>query len=392
MTELASITIALLVAFFGSMFAERLGYPRILGQLAASFILAIPIVRDLFSENSVNAIALFSELGVIFLLLLTGFEMNLADFKKNKKDAGIIAIFGAVIPFTLGFLAGRFLFHFDVSASIVLGMCLSVTAEGTTVALLVETKTLKTRLGNIILGAGILDDFFEVFFLAVLLFLANDTGGTSGADFLSSMGKIIGFLALLFVAFHFLPRFFRKKLSHTKEIPLLTILIIIGLCLAVFSEFAGLGSVFGAFVAGVLLQKSFLGKKKETEIKDLELLVFGFIVPFFFINIGMHFDFSSLFQNPALVLTVFAIAILGKVLGALATKPFVSLSFSQLHLIGWGMNSRGVMELVLAQIAFSAGLISAELYSAIVFMAIMTTVLFPLVFKTILQRNPKIMQ
>jgi len=391
MSELASLTIALLIAFFGAVFAKRCGYPRILGQLAASFVLAIPLVHEFFSLRSIDAISLFSDLGIIFLLLLTGFEMNLADFQKNRKDAGIIAFFGAVFPFLLGFLTGEFLFGLDFSASLVLGMCLSVTAEGTTVALLVETKTLKTRLGNIILGAGILDDFFEVFFLALLLFLAHDKGG-GGADFLFSMGKILGFLAILFVAFHFLPRFFQKKLSHTEEVPLLTTMIIIGLSLAVFSEFAGLRAVFGAFVAGVLLQKSFLGKKKETEAKDLELLVFGFIVPFFFINIGMHFEFSALFQNPILVLAVLVLAVLGKVVGTLLAKPFVSLSLPQLHLIGWGMNSRGVMELVLAQIAFSAHLISADLYSAIVFMAIITTVTFPFVFKKILEKNPGIME
>ncbi len=391
MTELASLTIALLIAFMGSGIAERFGYPRILGQLVASFFLAIPIVQGLFSERSVDAISLFSELGIIFLLLLTGFEMNLADFKKNRRNAGIIALFGAIIPFSLAFLLGKFFFGLDTSASLILGMCLAVTAEGTTVALLVETKTLQTKLGNIILGAGILDDFFEVFFLAILLFLANHDSG-SGTDFFTSLGKIFGFLALLWVAFHFLPRFFRKKLNHTEEIPLLTTMIVIGLSLAVFSEFSGLGSVFGAFVAGVLLQKSFLGKKKATESKDLELLVFGFIVPFFFINIGMHFDFSSLFQNPEMLIAVFVTALVGKVLGAILTKPFVDLSFSQLHLIGWGMNSRGVMELVLAQIAFSADLISADLYSAIVFMAIVTTLIFPFVFKKILEKNPTIME
>jgi Kef-type K+ transport system membrane component KefB len=162
--------------------------------------------------------------------------------------------------------------------------------------------------------------------------------------------------------------------------------------MAVLSEFVGLGALLGAFIAGIILQKSFVTEKnRKIESKDLRLFVFSFIIPFFFVNIGLHFDYHVFLHSLFLTGVIVVVAIIGKLLGTFLTKPFVKLSWKQLHLIGWGMNSRGVMELIMAHIALSAGLIPESLYSAIVFMAIFTTVLFPFIFRKILKHNPQIM-
>jgi Kef-type K+ transport system membrane component KefB len=298
----------------------------------------------------------------------------------------------AVIPFLLGFILGH-LWHFGWQTSLVLGACMAVTAEGTTAALLLEMKQMKTRLASIILGAGIIDDAFEILFLSLIFFLANMSAGAENThSFWEVVGKYELFIIGIWLAFHFLPKWIQKVQQTQTTVSLISTMITVGLLIAFFSEFVGIGSVFGAFIAGLILQKSFFNPKtRDKDTKALRIFVFAFIVPFFFVNIGLNFDYHALLSNPVLTASVLVMALIGKIFGTLMAKPFVNLSYSQLHLIGWGLNSRGVMELVLAHIALEANLISTELYSAIVFMAIATTLIFPFVMKAMIKKDPKIM-
>ncbi len=389
MDTLSSITIALLLTFIGAEIGRKFHYPRVIGQLTISLLLTIPLLSHLFTGESLTVIDTFSGLGVIFLLLLTGFELNLNELKKNKKTAFLIAMSAAVVPFVIGLVLGYFL-GMSWKGSVVLGACLSVTAEGTTVALLLEMKKMKTKLASIILGAGIFDDVFEIIFLSVILFFAHQSMGEVG---LATFGiRMVLFILFLLLSFIFIPQLIQKIQKNEGQIPLLSAMIIIGLAISIFSEFVGLGSLLGAFIAGIILQKSFFKEEnREIESRNLRLFIFAFIVPFFFVNIGLSFDYHVFLNAPILTIIVLVTAIVGKLLGTFLVKPFTDLSWQQLHLIGWGMNSRGVMELVIAHIALSAGIISKDLYSAIVFMAIATTVIFPFIFRIILKKNPHIM-
>lgn len=392
MTVLGAITLAILITFLGAEIGKKIGYPRVIGQLVISFVLAIPVVKSLFPATSIEVISILAELGVIFLLLLTGFELNLQEFKKNKKEAAIIAFSAAIVPFGFGYLLGQFL-HFSWEASLVLGACMAVTAEGTTVALLIEMKQIKTRLASIILGAGIIDDAFEILFLTLIFFLANTHSGTAtDHSFWEVVGKYELFIIGIWFAFRFIPKWISKAQQNESKISLLSFMITVGMAIAFFSEYVGVGAVFGAFVAGIILQKSFFDPKtREKDALDLRTFAFAFIVPFFFVNIGLNFDYHAIIDNPVLTLSILGMALAGKILGTLITKPWVNLTWKQLYLVGWGLNSRGVMELVLAHIALEAGLIETDVYSAIVFMAISTTLFFPFVFKRISTKNPNIM-
>ncbi len=389
MNELSCITIALLITFLGSELAHKFKYPRVIGQLVISFILAIPFIKEFFTEDSIRIIHTLSELGVLFLLLLTGFKIDLHELNGNKKDASVIAIFAAVIPFLLGMGLAKFL-GYSLTTGFVLGACMAVTAEGTKVAILLEMKKIKTRLANIMLGAGILDDIFEILFLGIIVMMAR--GATTNNHILLIFSKFLAFILFIYASFKLVPHLIAKLRNQSTKVPLLRAMIIIGLSIAVFSEFVGLGAVLGAFIAGIILQKSFfIPGNRDLEAKNLELFSFAFIVPFFFVSIGLNFDYQALINNPLLTLSVLGIATGGKLIGTFAAKPFTNLTWTQLNLTGWGMNSRGVMELILAQLAFSAGLINVDLYSAIVFMAITTTTIFPFAFRRILKKHPDVM-
>lgn len=389
MDTLLAITLALLIVFIGGRIAVYFKYPAILGQFIISLFLATPYIKEvMFSPQTVSVIETFAELGVIFLLLLTGLESNLKKLAQLKKEVALITLFGTLTPLFSGFIAGM-LFGLGWESALILGIALSVTAKGTNLAALLQLGKLKTRLGSILLGSGMLDDVFEIFFLTVVLALAHHDG--LGTLFILPI-KLILFTVVIWAASLLIPKILTNFEKKGKEITTFNVIILITLILSILSELAGLSAILGAFIAGLILQNAFKIRKDEvSEEHDIELFLFGFIIPFFFINIALNFDLSTLIKDPLLVLGVILISIAAKIVGILLSKPFLKLSLKQLYLIGWGMNSRGVMELIIVNIALQAGLISIKLYSAIVFMSVVTTVIFPFFLKRLIKSNPTIM-
>jgi Kef-type K+ transport system membrane component KefB len=126
-------------------------------------------------------------------------------------------------------------------------------------------------------------------------------------------------------------------------------------------------------------------------VKATELIALGFIVPFFFANVGINFDFTTLLTGIALLVATVIIASLGKVFGCMAVKPFSRLSMKQLYYTGWAMNSRGAAELVIALAAKQFGLITLDVFSALVAMSLITTLVFPLILARGIRNNPGLM-
>lgn len=180
----------------------------------------------------------------------------------------------------------------------------------------------------------------------------------------------------------------------SEEIGLFSVVMIFVLFLAALSESLNVGYLVGAIVGGFLLQSSMKDisrKNKKKLINVMKLVVLGFVVPFFFVNIGLTVDLSTLFSNTSLIVATVAIAFSGTMIGTLIVKPFSSLSWKQLYYIGWAMNSRGAAELVIALIALQYGLIPIEIFSALVAMSIITTLTFAPVLARGINRNPKLM-
>ena len=389
MSILLTITIALLITFAGARIAVYFKYPPILGQFLASLVLAIPLIKNnIFTPESINAIGFFAELAVIFLLLLTGLETDINRINQCKKQSILIAVFGSLVPLATGILAGL-LMGFSLITSIILGITLSITAEGTNMAILLQLKKIKTKVGSILISAGMLDDIFGMIYLSLILILANQ--GKITTLFLFPI-KLLLFVSFAWIASKAIPKVIKIFEKGKKEIAMFNVVILSAFILAIFSELAGLSAIVGAFITGIILQKSFTLKRDEKhEEHEIETFLFGFIIPFFFINIALNFDFNSLFEEPLLVLIVFLVAIFGKMAGVFLSKFFDNLKWKQIYLIGWGMNSRGIIELVIANIALKAGLISTSLYSAIVLMAILTTLVSLFFMRNIIQKHPRIM-
>lgn len=381
-------TICLIVSFFLAEIFHRIKYPQVLGQILAGIILGLPLFAFLFTPNIIIDIEFLADLGVIFMLLLVGLELNIEKFKRAGKDTITIALFCTLTPFILGFVTIRAL-GYSTLVAFVVGAAFSLTAEGTKLKVLLDLKALNTKLGIIMLGAGILDDVFEVLFLSLLLILSNG----SFATVIWLPVKVIVFALFIFFTYKLFPYFLHKVQKERSRTTLFSFVLIFALLVAVVSKKFELGPILGAFIAGIIIHLSEHRKSEYKEIiTELNAMTFSFIIPFFFINIGLKFDITSLTSNLWLTLLIIFVATAGKIIGALLATPFTDLSLKQTHLVGWGMNSRGAIELVIATFAYSNGMIPLEIYSAVVMMALVTTLTFPIVMKQIIMKDRAILK
>jgi Kef-type K+ transport system membrane component KefB len=386
MEILAIVPIILIVAFLlGEMF-KRIGLPSVVGQILAGLLFGVPVLKELFfgDGSTLVIIDFLATLGILLLLFLAGLEIEIEKIKETSRDSILISVCSALIPFTLGFIFITLLFpEYGFMAGLIFGGALMVTSEGTNVKVLMDFNCLNSRLGAIMLAAGAIDDIFEVLFLALVVILAK---GGSLFDLAMVPVEMIVFLVVAFIAF----KVISKVLLHLEkrrgeETELFSIVLIFILVLAALSESLNVGYLIGAILGGFLLQASLkkISSKHRNELLNvIKLIAMGFVVPFFFVNVGLTFDLNTYLDN---------IATFGKIVGTLLVKPASSLSWKQLYYVGWGMNSRGAAELVIALIAVQYGLISPEIFSALVSMSLITTLLLPPILARGIKKNPGLM-
>lgn len=327
------ITILILLSFsylFTSL-AKKIKFPNTVALIIAGLVIGFPFIKNIVLGSNAQYIFDLGDIGLLSLMFLAGLESSWRVLYSERKDALLIAIFAALTPFLLGFVIFR-LMGYSLLISFVVGIAMSITAEATKARVLLEIRKLRTKVGAAMMGAGILDDIFGLFAFILVTYLLKEV-------------------------------FLREDILIAFAI------------------------VF--FFIGILVQE-FVGRNYPI-IKYIEKGLLLFVVPFFFISIGIHFDFSSLIINPYLTMIIIAIAVTGKLVGTFLIKPFTSLSWKQLHLIGWGMNSRGAVELALVLIAFRTGLIPGELYSSLIVMALFTTMIFPFIIGRMIKNDPKLM-
>jgi Kef-type K+ transport system membrane component KefB len=303
----------------------------------------------------------------------------------------VVALGGFVLPFVLGFLATRF-FGGTVYQALFIGMGLSVTAIAVQAVILQNLQIHRTDVGHVIMGAAIADDIFSLVTLSVLLGLA-ESGTISLVAVGVLLGKVVLFFGFTILVGEFLVPFLAKNLKDDGG-KAFTFALIAALVMAFLAEKAGLHLIIGAFLAGQFVRREIMDGKVYDLISDRFFAIsYGFLTPIFFATLGFHlqFEWSISFVVFAFVITL--VAILGKFLGCGFGAKFVGLSTSESVVIGVGMNGRGAVELVvasvvinlsnqlLAQGVISEPLLTASQFSALVFMAFVTTVMTPVLLK-----------
>ena len=389
------VPLILIVTFVMGLLFKRIGLPTVVGQILAGILLGIPLLRGFLfdSEPSLVIVDFLAYLGIIFLLFLAGLEIDIEKIKETSRESLMISLSSALVPFGLGFAFMMLVFpSYGWLAALVFGGAMMVTSEATKVKVLMDLNSLNTHLGAIMLAAGALDDIFEVLFLALVAVIGR---GGGLLELAAIPVEIVVFVVVAFAFFKVATKVFRylgKNGGNQAEI--FSMVVIFIMVLSALSESLGIGYLIGAIAGGFILQiamRSIHEKHRKDMIKVTELIALGFIVPFFFANVGINFEFDTLFSSIGLLVATVVIAFSGKIVGCLVIKPFSRLSLKQLYYTGWAMNSRGAAELVIALAAKQFGLIPLDVFSGLVAMSLITTLAFPPVLARAIRKNPGLM-
>lgn len=389
------LALVLIASFLFTHLFKKIGFPSIVGQILAGMIFGVPLIKTLlFDSESLIALDLLSTLGIVFLLFMAGLEIEIKFLKETAVTSIIIGVAATITPLLLGFFLMLFL-GYNSTVALVFGIVLSVTAGGTIIGILMDLNAVNTKLGAIFVAAGTVDDVLEIFLLSFVTILIQ---GGSYVEMAFLPIQLAVFIAAAFVLFKLLqkvlPYIKTRALSDASNVELFSVALIILIGMAALSETLSIGYLIGAILAGFLLQNSLkkVGRKNRNEIvKTTRMIAFAFVVPFFFANIGLNFNLSLLLENPILTIAAVLITVGGAIIGVVLTKPLSRLSFRQLYIIGWAMSSKGSVDVVVALLAQKYGLLPPEIFSAVVAMAIISTLTFPFVLKREIHRNRAIL-
>ena len=355
---------------------QKIHIPPMIGEIAAGLVLG---AGGLHLVKETPVLDAFSELGAMMLLFVVGLHTRLKDMLKIGIDATIVAILGVALPMVLGYFFILFTGHRGIEALFV-ATALVATSVGITARVLKDMELGHTISAKLILGAAVADDILG------LLVLAAVTGETNGSI---DVYKILSlfFIVVLFLAGVFLigsrsikmlkARLEKMKLEKNEFI--LSMAVLLGL--SFLTSYIGMASIVGAFFAGLLM-----AELEDNHLGDMFDSIYEFLVPFFFVMIGMkiqpHLLFSSSILLIAAVYTMIAIA--GKYIGCgLGAFRY---GFGVMNFVGLGMIPRGEVGMIVALIGLNMGVISSKVYAIIIFMVVVTTLITPFVLSFVSKR------
>ena len=278
--------------------------------------------------------------------------------------------------------------------AVFIGLCVAITALPVSIRILMDLGKINTEVGQKIISIAIFDDVLALSILGVLLNITNtdkSVGAIAQAASISLL-KLLVFIILLGLAYLLIKKLLRKgnyiqesldnlvKFLKGKE-PLFALFFAFILLFSTFTENLGLHFIVGAFFAAMLISDKLIGKENFHAIeKTTSNMAMGFLASIFFAGIGLEFNIGSI-SNIGLLAAVLAVSYFSKIAGGYIGGTLAGLSKPVALTLGVGLNARGIMELVIANIAFKNGLISTEVFSILVIMGIVTTLTTPYLLK-----------
>ncbi|KFI23275.1 cation:proton antiporter [Nitrosococcus oceani] len=388
-------------------FAKRIGQPSLVGEVMAG--IALGALAAEFPDNFPALVGItedkvfiaLTDLAIFFLMLLAGMQMSLQELAKVSRSAFFVAVGGMAVPMALGLGLGWLLIpdsHYKQAQALFLGTALAITAVPVAVRVLMNLGTLRSRVGQTIVSAAFFDDVLSLLLLAVLTAMLNTGEFPDISSLLYLLGQVLLFFMVTGVVGYFTLPFIGKFITRFRldEINF-SGLLIIALANAVLAEMLGMHFILGAFITGVLFTPKTINKMAYEENKRrLSGISEGFLAPLFFASIGLHLDLSAITEDPIFVIYLIYAAFVCKFIGAGLPAYWSGFSIRDAAAVGTGMSARGAVELIIADIALQAGLfqrpeptpsIVENLFSAIVIMALATTLVTPLFLKILLGRR-----
>ena len=356
----------LVAAGLGRMLSKGMKQPAILGELILGMILGNLII--LSDPEPTSRIA---DIGILLLLFSVGLGLNFEEFKRLEVASSVVAVFGVVLPFVLGYLAAIF-FEFSHTVALFVGTGLVATSVGVKASILTELRMLHTRLGTLIMGAAVIDDVIGVVMISALI-----SSLTLGTIVIGKISLLIVLTILFFlISLAFLIKLGRKlseKITLGREDLLLLGLVIV-LAFGLISEEIGLSAIVGAFIAGLVAgQTHFVRRLREY----VSLIGGSFFIPIFFVTVGMGFDIHEFANVGTFAAVVVIVAIVGKIVGCGLGAKASKFSGKESFAVGVAMIPRAGVELILIKLGLERELITPDIASTLMMMVIITTIITP---------------
>lgn len=381
------VTIVIVARIFGWFF-RKIGQPSVIGEIIAGIVLGpsllgwlLPEVSMMiFPESSIENLHNFSQVGLILFMYVIGMELDLNVLKNKAGDAVVISHASIIIPFALGMGLSYFLYgEFApegvkfLSFALFIGIAMSITAFPVLARIVQERGIHKTKLGTVVLTCAAADDITAWCILATVIAIVN------AGSFESSLYVIALAVGYVFVMLK-LVRPFLKRIAelHSSKGALNKGVVAIFLLTLIISsymtEVIGIHALFGAFMAGAVMPDN--AKFRHIFIEKVEDIAVVLFLPLFFVYTGLKADLRFLVEDTSLFKItgwIILVAVVGKFIGSALAAKFVKQSWRDSLVIGALMNTRGLMELVVLNIGLELGVISPQVFTMMVIMALVTT-------------------
>ena len=380
------LSIILIARLFGWLM-NKIGQPTVIGEIIAGIFLGPSLLglvfpqlsNFLFPPESLVHLQFLSQIGLILFMFIIGMELDVGILKKSAHDAVVVSHASIIIPYFLGVLLAYFLYEnfapdtiSFTAFALFIGIAMSITAFPVLARIIQERDLTKDHLGTLAITCAAVDDVTAWSLLAVVIAIVK-AGDITGA-LLTIFFSIVYIIFMLFLIKPLLNRIAQTHFTReTVNKPILAILFGILLISSYLTEVIGIHALFGAFMAGVIIPANQSFRRVLAEkIEDFSLV---FLLPLFFVYTGLRTQIGLL-NNPNLwivCLIIIAVAIVGKFWGSALAARFVGQSWRDSLVLGALMNTRGLMELVVLNIGYDLGVLTPEIFTMLVLMALITT-------------------
>jgi len=378
---LFQLFILVLLARVAGVIFEYLKQPPVVGEILMGVIIGNTILYDwLRLDTDIEVFQVLAELGIIFLLFMVGLETKFSELRKVGRTSTSVAVLGVIIPFIAGYLL-IVMYDLPQMEALFMGAAMVATSVGITARVIRDMGLMEALESRVILGAAVIDDVLGMIVLAVVVGVAA-SGTLNILDTVIVAAQAVLFVVLvIYVGTRFFPRA-RKwapksvcGVASERRTPStltpLSIALVVCFGLSALASFVGLAAIIGAFLAGMIFAEFSDVLPCEEGFNSIS----EFLVPFFFLFVGVGVDLSSFMGVLLLAVIITLVAIATKFLGCALGS--ISMGRRSASIVGVGMVPRGEVGIIVAQIGLNYGAISADMFSIVVAMSVATTLIAP---------------
>jgi Kef-type K+ transport system membrane component KefB len=384
------LSVILIACYVVGWIFRRFGQPAVVGEMMAGILLGPSLFGLLapnafhfvFAASSLDALRLFSQIGVCLFMFAVGMELDVSQLRHKAQTAIVVSHSSIVIPYLLGVTLALFLYsHLAqpgasfIAFALFMGISMSITAFPVLVRILQDRGIFKTPLGSTATACAAVDDVTAWTILAFVVAIARATS-VGGAAF--SLGLVLTFVAvMLFVIKPNLPRWLGHSVLERPEPSksVLAVVVWVVLMSALSTELIGIHALFGAFLAGIVMPAT--GGFRDKLVVRVENLSSVLLLPVFFAFTGLRTQIALLSDTRDwfICVVIIGVATLGKLGGSALAARLTGMKWRESFQLGALMNTRGLMELIALNIGYDMGILSQRIFTMLVIMALVTTVM-----------------